>query len=371
MTVCVVTTSLGSQWFYPVADPYRTAGLGPWNYGYLFAWDGVQVTVERDPALSRCRMRIELSGNVTETKEIDAWNFFKDNWVDRVGTAPLDLPTAMVIEKRGPGQPCAVGTDTVVLVRYLKGPRGRTAMYSFPSQDFWDFWGGCAVTFTWVEPNRDPDGPAWAPSGAQTPAPSYPIVSLPDGTLMMDALGAVSRVVFGGTDFLIDNNVTVNGIHYLDAFDPIIPPAPFRELPFYPADGTLVREFTRPEVYVVYGGAKFWIPDPPTLLGLGFDWSHVRVIPPNGTGKLRPKPIDGSLLQEQHSAKVYLVDNGKLRWVKSTAVMEARCLPWRHVRTVPDNALTALPRGPDLDILERLATRPVSEISGPQPHWRP
>jgi hypothetical protein len=368
---------LGSDWFYPVFDPSRIAGTDQWRFGYLFAWDGVAVTVERDPTLSRCQMRIALSTDSTETKEIDAWNFFNHTWVDRIGTAPLDLLAATVIEKRRPGQPCGVGADTVVLIRYLKGPRGRTAMYSFPSEDFWDFWGGCTVAFTWLDPNRDPDWSQWAPSGAQTPPPTYPIVPLPDGTVMMDPLGGVSRIVFGGTDFRIDDSVTIKGVSYLDyvyAFvtDPINPPAPFTELPFYPVDGTLVREYDRPEVYVVYGGAKFWIPDPPSLLGLGFDWSHVRVIPPNGTAKLRPKPMDGALLTERHDQRVYLVDNGKLRWVKSPAVMEARCLPWRYVRTVPDNALAALPRGPDLDIVERLNTgRAISEVSQARPFWRP
>jgi hypothetical protein len=155
------------------------------------------------------------------------------------------------------------------------------------------------------------------------------------------------RVVFGGTDFIADDSLVVNGIRYLDAFDPIAA-VPFSQLPSTAVDGTVVREWNRPEVYVVYGGAKFWIPDPPTLFALGFDWSHVGVIPPGGTMKLRTVPIDGTLLKEQHDPKIYVVESGQLRWVTSPAAMDGRCLPWRHVRVVPDNSLAALPHGPDL-----------------------
>ena len=112
-------------------------------------------------------------------------------------------------------------------------------------------------------------------------------------------------------------------------------------------DGTLLREWNRPEVYVVYGGVRFHIPDEATLFGLGFEWRNVGVIPPGGTGKLRAVPLDGTLLKERTDPKVYLVDQGQLHWVTSPAAMQARCLPWRHVRTVPDGALVALPRGAD------------------------
>jgi hypothetical protein len=128
------------------------------------------------------------------------------------------------------------------------------------------------------------------------------------------------------------------------------PTVPFRALPSTPADGTLLREWDRPEVFVFFGGAKFWIPNPATLLALGYDWSQVRVIPPGGTAQLRTMPIDGTLLQEQHDPKVYLVANRQLSWVTSPEAMDALCLPWRHIRIVPDGALAAprLTHGPNL-----------------------
>jgi hypothetical protein len=122
------------------------------------------------------------------------------------------------------------------------------------------------------------------------------------------------------------------------------------QLPALAADFTLVRERNRQDVYVVFGGAKFLIPDTPTLIGLGFDLSMVRVIPAGGTAKLLTVPIDRTLVKEQHSPLVFVVDGQELRLVKSAAVMDARCLPARHVRVVPDGSLSNLPFGSDLDL---------------------
>ncbi|MGZ4286141.1 MAG: hypothetical protein ACXVHB_18485 [Solirubrobacteraceae bacterium] len=361
MSGCLGTTTLGAQWFYPVIDPYRTAGPESSGfsqaYGYAFAWDAVAVRVARNPALSRCQMRVELSVSMTaagtpvplaEIKQIQAFNYFNNAWSGHIESDPTGAVTAMTIGRRKPGESCSLGTDTVVLARAdTFGPK---AFYAFPSDDFWDFWGGCTVTFQWVKDADYFHGAApFAPSGAQTPAPRYPLVGLPDRTLMRNEAVPGFRVVFGGTDFRVDDSLVINGIRYLDAFDPIAAVAS-RSLPALPVDGTLVREWNRPEVYVVYGGAKFHIPDPATLFALGFDWPQVGVIPPNGTGKLLQTPSDGTLIKEQHDPRVFLVDGRKLRWVKSPAVMDARCLPWRHVRTVPDTALSTVPHGPDLDL---------------------
>lgn len=346
---CLSATSLGAQWFYPVVDPYRTAGPGgPWAFGYNFAWDGVVVRVSRNPTLSRCQMTVELSSTLRETKQIQAFNFHNNTWSDHIDSDPTGAVTAMTINKRKPGESCSVGTDTVVLARATwMGPKG---MYTFPTDDFWDFWGGCTVTFAWLRDANTDHRPS-GPSGAQIPPPRYPIVQLQDRTLMRNEAGTFPgfRVVFGGTDFAVDDSIVINGLRYLDAFDPITA-VPFRSLPSLPVDGTLVRERQRSEVYVVYGGAKFHIPDPPTRFDPGFDWARVGVIPPGprSLGKLLHVPVDGTLVREQHDLSVFLVDKRQLRRVKSSAVMEAKCLPWRHVRVVPDGALAALPRGADL-----------------------
>src|SRR3954466_11819169 len=45
----------------------------------------------------------------------------------------------------------------------------------------------------------------------------------------------------------------------------------------YP-DGTLLRETTRPEVYVIEGGARVWVPDAGNLQRLYDGWANVKVV---------------------------------------------------------------------------------------------
>jgi hypothetical protein len=323
---------------YPVLDPRRTAGVGPFRYGYNLVADGIVVVVARDSSLSPCQMRVDLISSVAEPRDILAWNFCANAQVDRIGSSGLGLPASMTIQKSmSMGLASGQGADTVILRRRDAAFQNWTAWYWFPVQDFWDFWGGCNVTFDWQSDLGRPVGP-W---GDETPTPSYPIVHLPDGTLMVDGMGNFS-VVFGGTDFAVPPNFRRVWISTLTEL------IPSRPLPSIPADFTLVRELFTPEVYVIYGGAGFNVPDPATLASLGFSSGQVRVLPPGGTAKLLPMPIDGTLLREQNNPKVYLVENQKLRWVTSPAAMNGRCLPWRHVRIVPDNELARLTKGSDL-----------------------
>jgi hypothetical protein len=364
MTLCVVNSSLPSEWFYPVIDPYRTAGAGPYHYGYVFAWDAVEITVTRDLARPRCNMRVEIISTLAETKQIQAFNFFNNTSNDMIDSDPTGALTSMTITKWMAGQACSAGTDTVVLAR--AGQFGPKLMYTFGTNDFWDFWGGCTVRFTWVA-DTDYNRRAWAPSGALTPPPTYPAVRLPDATLMRNAAGTGLSVVFGGTDFpadpgflgalAVDTSAATaratlerdprNQFGMVSVRDRTLlaGAVPFTPLPPIPADFTLVREWNRPEVYVVFGGAKFRIPDPPTLFALGFNWSMVRVIPAGGTSKLLTMPIDRTLIKEQHDPSVFVVANQELRLV-TPAVMEAECLPWPHVRVVPDTTLSTLPHAP-------------------------
>jgi hypothetical protein len=360
MTVCFTTDYLDARSRYPVLDPRRTAGQGPYNYGYGFAFDAVQVTVERRPGPSRCEMEVVLQATPgLGAKGILAWNFFGNTYVDSVGTRAADK-TSMVIRKEGiPGRACGTGTDTVVLGRWDPSPVGWQAMYYFPPQDFWDFWGGCKVTFMWIT-DRAGSG-LW---GTQTPQPTYPLVRKPDYTLMretQDLRDPLFFVVVGGAAFLISEGE----MGFSSASPSIIPFVPMASTP---ADGTVVRDWGSLETWVIYGGHPFSIPDPQTLFNLGFDLSRVRDIPSGGVLQLRTRmPIEGTLLREQKGTpqferpsaasvvpagggdpKVYLVDNQRLRHVTTMAAMEENCLPWRQVRTVPENTLADLEPGPDL-----------------------
>lgn len=341
MSVCITTNYLDPRSVYPVIDPRRTGG--PNEYGYAFALDFVRIDVKRS-GVSNCSMTVRFVSTLSEGKEIQAWNLFSNNFVDHIGSASLGLQSTMTITRASASTtPCGVGADTVILCRYYAWPRGRTALYTFPPDDFWDFWGGCLVTFNWIS---DTQGSGlW---GNQTSQPTYPLLVRGDGMLLQDSQGAFS-VVFGGAEFVVTDPTYLTAMGFNTSNAIAVGTVGTGTMPPFPVDGTLLREFGRPEVYVVFGGAKFWIPDPPTLVTLGFDWSKVRVIPPGTSKLLATMPIDGTLVKEQHNPQVFLVEGKQLLWVTSPTVMARRCLSWRNVRTVPDKALTSgLPHGSDL-----------------------
>ena len=68
-----------------------------------------------------------------------------------------------------------------------------------------------------------------------------------------------------------------------------------------------------------------------------------------GTASLRIWDLPESCLRKEDSKpKVYLIENGKKRWVTSPAVLFALGRSWADVRSVPDGTLTSVPDGPDV-----------------------
>jgi hypothetical protein len=201
MTVCATIQTLHPNSIYPVIDPRRTAGLGQYFYGYEFGWDALIIRVGKF-ATPGCSMTVDLRTALSEPKEIQSWNLFSNTFNDSIviPTVGVSNPrNSMTLTRAGSsGLACGAGTDTVVLCRHFAWPRGRTALYTFDPQDFWDFWGGRRVTFEWIS-DTIPQG-NW---GNQAPPIKYPVVQLPDRALMMD--GPRFRVVFGGTDFVVTN----------------------------------------------------------------------------------------------------------------------------------------------------------------------
>jgi hypothetical protein len=353
---------LALQGMYPVLDPRRTAGPGPHHYGYYLARDALVITVARTPDLDNCEMKVEFVSTLFEPKEIQAFNFYLNRFVAAVGSS-AGLPSSMTIRKRTPTGSCDTGVDTLVLARQSWGQR--KAFYWFPPEDLWDFWGGCTVTFDWFNDNTV------GPWGDATPAPSYPLVRMPDGTIMEARRGSVPvyYVSFGGAAFEANDSAYLMGLLRGDLLAHELPDGlstatttslirnliglntvPYVSLPTEPVDGTVIREWMDSTVYVCYGGAKFEIPDPDrrTLFLLGLDESQIRVIPRGGASQVGEMPRDGTLIREQSDPRVYLAVDKKLSLVPDASVMTARCLPWRHIRVVPDGGLAGKPQGHDL-----------------------
>ena len=328
---------------YPVFDPRRASGRGPFQYAYVFTWDGVVITVDRfpTPALGACSMRVHLTTRLREAKEIQAWNLYSNTFNDQIGTAG-GQQLSMTIRKPTTFSHCSEGADTLVLARHFAPPRGRTALYSFIPDDFWDFWGGCEVTFDWQIDNFSPAG-NW---GNQTPSPTYPTVPFPDGTVMRMETSLPSGprffVVVGGAAFAVTDALD---LAILDTSQTV----PFVDIGSVPVDGTLLRE-PNGASYICYGGAKFLLPvNGRQLTALGITAGPSVMIPRGSLSSVGSMPMNGTLLSEVFDRNhIFMVSNGSLHLVPSDNDMRAMCLARRHVRLVPSGALAALPHGPDL-----------------------
>ncbi|MGZ8222095.1 MAG: hypothetical protein ACXWT0_10645 [Methylobacter sp.] len=114
--------------------------------------------------------------------------------------------------------------------------------------------------------------------------------------------------------------------------------------PFRLIEGSVLREKSSAPVYVIYGGAKFWIPDPQVLQRLYGGWAAVTIVDDNSLANVPTLPRDGTILREEHDAYVWRIEGGKRRHITTPTVLN-QFGGWNAVRVVPDNATSPFPVG--------------------------
>lgn len=108
-------------------------------------------------------------------------------------------------------------------------------------------------------------------------------------------------------------------------------------------DGCLVREASQPEVYLIQGGAKFWIPDQATLIGMGFDARDVQVLPLGKTHDIPDVPPDGTLLSEYGSGALSVVYGGARFDIAGADQLPALGLDPGSAKVIPTGGLAQVP----------------------------
>ena len=113
-------------------------------------------------------------------------------------------------------------------------------------------------------------------------------------------------------------------------------------IPAIPRDGTLLRE-ENGAIWVIYGGAKFHVPDPGTLSRVfgNTPWYQLW----NGALDAIPTmPGDGTLLREENGA-IWVIYGGAKFHVPdpATLVRLYGATPWRQVWNGALNAIPAIP----------------------------
>lgn len=126
-----------------------------------------------------------------------------------------------------------------------------------------------------------------APSSASAEAVSGPAAAYEGQLIGSDAEPGLYRIENGRKRWIV-NPETYFRLGYAWGQHRILSAALFERIPHganlvYPGacghEGQLIKSDTRPNVYKVEGGRKRWIVDEATFLGLGYEWSQIRVLP--------------------------------------------------------------------------------------------
>ena len=173
------------------------------------------------------------------------------------------------------------------------------------------------------------------PQGGLAQIPAVPV----DGTLLQElGVGSV-YVTYGGAKFGVPSAALFNQLGLNWNAIRTVPQGGLAQIPTVPVDGTLLKEYSSPAQYVFYGGARFSIPDPATLLALGLGSTPLRVVPDGEVVALSAVPVDGTLLQPLSDPATYIVCRGTKKTVASLGQFG---FLRSAVRAIPPGSLNAL-----------------------------
>lgn len=122
------------------------------------------------------------------------------------------------------------------------------------------------------------------------------------------------------------------------------------------ADGAIVRERNRNEVYVIANGEKKHIEDSVSFEALGYDWGNVVEVEPGILGlygnrvamKTNSVHPEGALIREEGNPTVYLIEGGKKKPITSLNIFNARKLNWNKVLVVNKEQMNKFQLGDNL-----------------------
>lgn len=115
--------------------------------------------------------------------------------------------------------------------------------------------------------------------------------------------------------------------------------------PDFLLDGALLREKGGTDIHLVAGGAKFKVPSVTELGALGHNAREVRQVGAGSLAYIADVPANGTLLKERTEDQVYVIEDGKKRAIANAQAMDAHGLSKDDVLTVPEGGLQPFPVG--------------------------
>src|SRR5258706_422298 len=178
------------------------------------------------------------------------------------------------------------------------------------------------------------------------------MATYPDGTLLRASGAEVDRMERGQRRWIPDP-ATFNCMGLNAGAIQTIADSEWNQIPKgapYPsrADGTLLQG-SGPQVYVVMGCQRHFIPDPETFNAHGYNWSAIQHISDADLtaipeGAPYPSRADGRLLQAS-GAEVDRMQGGQRRWIPDLATFTCMGLNGGAVQAIADSEWKQIPQG--------------------------
>ena len=178
--------------------------------------------------------------------------------------------------------------------------------------------------------------------GYAPPPPCWQTLS--DGCLLKEVSADPIYVMEAGAKFHIPDPNTFLRMGFHWSAVNIVAGGFTAGIPNIPRDGALLKEETDPPIDVVYGGARFWIPDPGTFAALGFDPAAVRIIPRGGFAQVPLIPIQYTRFHEVSRPEQYVIIAGQRIWLSPVTLQQLLGAgEGQPLYTVPGGGLTQVP----------------------------
>ncbi|PSJ26899.1 hypothetical protein B7P34_20475 [Streptosporangium nondiastaticum] len=111
-------------------------------------------------------------------------------------------------------------------------------------------------------------------------------------------------------------------------------------------NGARVKGVNSPAIYLILDGKRRWIPNPATYNNLFRDWNGIQSVVDIGAIDDGGQLSDGAILAKSPSGPaVYLVSNGIKRWITSPAAMDKYYFDWNKIVNLSPVALDSIPTG--------------------------
>lgn len=130
----------------------------------------------------------------------------------------------------------------------------------------------------------------------------------------------------------------------------------------YP-NGTLIKEKEGNKIYEIFKDRAYWIRTPEVFRAYGFSWKNVRAVDSVAFAGLAPV----NLIAPSGAAKIYYIENGKVRWIVSPEAFNANKFDWNAIKQVGKADFESYEKGTEVsgDISSKTVTVEITSLIVP------